>query len=75
MFKGTYSMHKHSNEDELFYLIRGDIVIKIKNQHEKIALNQGDVIVIPKVVEDSLTSELESYVLRFEFSSLKSSLG
>ena len=71
MFKGTYPMHKHSNEDELFYVVRGNITIHIKNK-EEIILNQGEMTVIPKGVEHSPTSESKSYVLMFEPSSLKS---
>ena len=73
MFKGTYPMHKHSNEDELFYVVRGHITIQVKNKEEMIVLSQGEMTVIPKGVEHSPTSESESYVLMFEPSSLKSS--
>jgi len=66
-------MHKHANEDELFYVIRGHITIHVKNKHKKIVLNQGEIAVIPKDLEHSPTSESESYVLMFEPSSLKSS--
>ena len=73
MFKGTYPMHKHSNEDELFCVVRGRITIQVKNKEEMVVLNQGEIAVIPKGVEHSPTSESESYVLLFEPSSLKSS--
>ena len=73
MFKGTYPMHKHSNEDELFYVVRGNITIQVKNKQEMIVLNQGEMVVIPKNVEHSPRSESESFVLMFEPSSLKSS--
>jgi len=72
MFKGTYPMHKHSNEDELFYVVRGTITIQIEN-NQKLLINQGDLAVIPKGVKHSPTSESESYVLMFEPFVLKSS--
>ena len=73
MFKGTYPMHKHSNEDELFYVVKGKITIQVKNKQGIIELNQGEMAVIPRDLEHSPTSESESYVLMFEPSSLKSS--
>lgn len=72
MFEGTYPMHKHSNEDELFYVLRGTITIQIEN-NQKLILNQGDMAVIPKDLEHSPTSDSESIVLMFEPSSLTSS--
>ncbi|MFX1284164.1 MAG: cupin domain-containing protein [Promethearchaeota archaeon] len=72
MFKGTYPMHKHSNEDELFYVLRGTIAIQIEND-QPLVLNQGDLAVIPKGLNHSPTSESESYVLMFEPLALKSS--
>ncbi|MFX0125153.1 MAG: cupin domain-containing protein [Candidatus Hodarchaeota archaeon] len=73
IFKGTYPMHKHSNEDELFYVLSGKIIIKVKNKQKMIVLNQGEMAVIPKDMEHSPTSESESFVLMFEPKSLKSS--
>ncbi len=73
MFKRTYPMHKHSNEDELFYVLKGKITIQIKNKQKRIVLNQGEMAVIPKDIEHSPTSESESFVLMFEPSSLQSS--
>jgi mannose-6-phosphate isomerase-like protein (cupin superfamily) len=72
MFKGTYPMHKHANEDELFYVVRGNITIQVKNKEEKIVLNQGEMTVIPKGVEHSPISESESFVIMFEPVTLKS---
>ncbi len=73
MFKGTYPMHKHANEDELFYVVRGHITIQVKNKQNEIELKQGEMAVIPKDLEHNPTSESESYVIMFEPSSLKSS--
>ncbi|UCE14760.1 MAG: cupin domain-containing protein [Candidatus Heimdallarchaeota archaeon] len=73
MFKGTYPFHKHDNEDELFYVLRGSIIIQIEKSHQKLVLNQGEMAVIPKGKKHSPTSEEESYVLMFEPAALKSS--
>lgn len=73
MFKGTYPMHKHDKEDELFYVLRGTITIEIEETNQKLVLNQGDLAVVPKGTKHSPISEGESYVLMFEPSALKSS--
>jgi mannose-6-phosphate isomerase-like protein (cupin superfamily) len=71
MFKGSYPMHKHSEEDELFFVYKGKIIIQIENELEVI-LEQGDMVVIPKGKKHSPSSDLDSYVLMFEPLSLKS---
>ncbi|UCG01254.1 MAG: cupin domain-containing protein [Candidatus Heimdallarchaeota archaeon] len=71
MFKGSYPMHKHSNEDELFYVYQGKISIQLE-KGEKIILKQGEMTVVPKGENHSPISEEESFVLMFEPSILES---
>lgn len=72
MFKGSYPFHKHSNEDELFYVLRGTMTIQIEND-QTLVLNQGDLAVIPQGLNHNPTSESESYVLMFKPLALKNS--
>ena len=65
LFDGEYHWHKHRNEDELFYVYRGSIVIQIKGQPD-ITLHEGEIAVIPKDVEHCPKSLEPSYVLMFE---------
>ena len=69
--EGEYHWHKHTNEDELFYVYKGKIVIQLKDQ-EDIILQEGEMVVIPKGVEHCPKSIEPSYVLVFEPSALKS---
>ena len=69
--KGEYHWHKHTNEDELFYVYKGKIVIQLKDQ-EDIPLQEGEMAVIPKGVEHCPKSIEPSYVLVFEPYVLKS---
>jgi mannose-6-phosphate isomerase-like protein (cupin superfamily) len=71
LVKGEYHWHKHTNEDELFYVYRGKIVIQLKDQ-EDIILQEGEMVVVPKGVEHCPKSIEPSYVLVFEPSALKS---
>lgn len=71
LFKGTYPMHKHDKEDELFFVYEGEITIEFEDG-SKINLNKGEIAVIPKGILHSPNSNLDSYVLMFEPQSLKS---
>ncbi len=71
LFDGEFHWHKHKNEDELFYVIKGKIVIQLKNQPD-ITLREGEIAVIPKDVEHCPKGEEPSYVLMFEPFVLKS---
>jgi mannose-6-phosphate isomerase-like protein (cupin superfamily) len=71
LLKGEYHWHKHTNEDELFYVYRGKIVIQLKDQ-EDILLREGEMVVIPKGVEHCPKSIEPSYVIVFEPYVLKS---
>ena len=71
LLRGEYHWHKHTNEDELFYVYKGKIVIQLKDQ-EHIPLKEGEMAVIPKGVEHCPKSIEPSYVLMFEPYVLKS---
>lgn len=66
LFKGEYHWHKHAKEDELFYVIKGKIIIQMKPPHSNITLTEGQMAVVPKNVEHCPMSEEDSYVLMFE---------
>jgi mannose-6-phosphate isomerase-like protein (cupin superfamily) len=65
LFQGEYHWHRHKNEDELFYVYRGRIVIHMKERPD-VALEAGQMAVVPKGVEHSPRSPDPSYVLMFE---------
>jgi mannose-6-phosphate isomerase-like protein (cupin superfamily) len=65
LFKGEYHLHKHENEDELFFVFRGRIVIRIKDQRD-VELSEGEMFVVPKNIEHCPSSSGPSYVVMFE---------
>jgi mannose-6-phosphate isomerase-like protein (cupin superfamily) len=65
LLEGAFHWHKHTNEDELFYVIKGNIVIRLKGQPD-VALCEGQMAVIPKGLEHCPESLEPSYVLLFE---------
>ncbi len=70
LLQGEFHWHKHSNEDERFYVIKGEIIIQLKNQ-PNIKLKEGEMVVIPKGIEHCPKSSELSYVLLFELFKLK----
>jgi quercetin dioxygenase-like cupin family protein len=62
---GEFHWHKHTNQDELFYVLKGKIIIQIKNQ-PNVTLAEGQIAVIPKGIEHCPKSIEPSYVLLFE---------
>lgn len=62
---GEFHWHKHTNQDELFYILKGKLVIQLKEQ-PNITLSEGQIAVIPKGIEHCPKSIEPSYVLLFE---------
>ncbi len=65
MVEGEYHWHKHTNEDELFYVLQGNVTIELKGQPD-VCLGEGEMAVVPKGMEHRPRSEEVSYLLVFE---------
>lgn len=63
-FKGKFIWHKHKNEDEMFYVIRGSFTMEFRDRIEKI--NENEFIIVPKGVEHRPVAEKEVSVMLFE---------
>jgi mannose-6-phosphate isomerase-like protein (cupin superfamily) len=62
--KGEFVWHEHETEDELFYVIKGHLVIKLRDG--EISLQPGEFAVIPHKVEHLPVAEEEVHVLLLE---------
>ena len=62
--KGEFVWHHHENEDELFLVIKGTLVIKLRDQ--ELTIYAGQFVVIPKGVEHLPVAEEEVQVLLLE---------
>ena len=71
LIEGEYHWHKHVNEDEVFYVIKGQVIIQLKDQPD-IFLKEGEMAVVPKGAEHCPISPCPSYILMIEPSVLKS---
>ncbi len=64
---GAFKWHSHSNEDELFLVIRGEIRIEMSD--ETVELSEGEFFVVPRGVDHRPVADAEAEVLLFEPSS------
>jgi mannose-6-phosphate isomerase-like protein (cupin superfamily) len=64
-FKGDYHWHKHQNEEELFLVHTGEIVLQVEGQ-EDLVLGEGELAVVPTGVSHRPRSDEGAYVLMFE---------
>ena len=62
--KGEFVWHHHEHEDELFLVVKGRLLIKLRDRD--IWLNAGEFVVIPKGVEHMPVAEEEVHVLLLE---------
>ena len=63
-FSGEFIWHKHDNEDEMFFVIKGNFRMEL---HDKsIDLITGDFLIIPKGIEHKPVSEEEVHVMVIE---------
>jgi mannose-6-phosphate isomerase-like protein (cupin superfamily) len=63
-FKGEFIWHKHDNEDELFLVIKGELLIELEG--ETIKLKKNECIIIPKGIKHRPIAHKETEVLLFE---------
>jgi mannose-6-phosphate isomerase-like protein (cupin superfamily) len=63
-FQGEFVWHKHDNEDEAFFVIKGSFNMELRDKI--IVLNEGDMLIVPKGVEHRPVAENEVWVMLFE---------
>jgi mannose-6-phosphate isomerase-like protein (cupin superfamily) len=63
-FQGEFVWHKHDNEDEAFFVIKGSFNMELRDRI--IVLNEGDMLIVPKGVEHRPEAENEVWVMLFE---------
>ena len=62
--KGEFVWHKHDNEDEMFLVIKGSLNMELRDQ--KIRINEGEFLIVPRGVEHKPVAEEEVHILLFE---------
>lgn len=62
--KGEFPWHFHENEDELFFVIEGEMTIQTKENDFQV--KKDEFIIIPRCIEHRPTAEKEALVMLFE---------
>ncbi len=62
--QGSFEWHRHNEEDEFFYLVKGRLVIRLRDRD--ITLNEGELFVIPKGTEHLPVAPDEAWVMVLE---------
>ncbi|HAE82750.1 MAG TPA: cupin domain-containing protein [Ktedonobacter sp.] len=62
--KGEFVWHHHETEDELFLVVKGKLLIKLRDRD--IWLQEGEFVIIPKGVEHLPIAEEEAHVILLE---------
>ena len=62
--------HNHENEDELFYIIDGSLLMEIENQ-PSFTMKKGDLFVVPKGVNHRVSSSEDCLIMLIETKSTK----
>jgi mannose-6-phosphate isomerase-like protein (cupin superfamily) len=47
--KGKFNWHHHDNEDELFIVVKGHLVIHLRDKD--LSINEGEFVIIPHPIE------------------------
>lgn len=62
--KGEFVWHKHDEEDELFFVVKGSF--KMKYRDRSVEVNENEFLIVPRGVEHKPVAEEEVWVMLFE---------
>lgn len=62
--EGEFLWHAHENEDEMFYVFKGELTIKLRDGD--VLLCAGECLIIPRGIEHKPVAEEEAWVMMIE---------
>jgi mannose-6-phosphate isomerase-like protein (cupin superfamily) len=62
--KGEFIWHRHEREDELFLVVKGSLLIRLRDRD--LTVGEGQFVIIPKGVEHLPVAEKEVHVMLLE---------
>jgi quercetin dioxygenase-like cupin family protein len=62
--------HNHAEEDELFYIIKGSLLMEIENETDQI-MNAGDLLVIKRGINHRVSAVDECHIMLIESKTTK----
>lgn len=63
-FKGEFVWHFHEREDELFLVLKGRLLMRLRDR--EVWINEGEFIIVPRRVEHMPVAEEEVHVVLLE---------
>jgi mannose-6-phosphate isomerase-like protein (cupin superfamily) len=63
-FKGEFVWHKHDNEDEMFYVLKGKFNMEYRDK--TVEIKENEFVIVPKGVEHRPVAPEEVSVMLFE---------
>jgi len=65
--KGEFIWHHHDEEDELFFVIKGRLLMQVREEHEQnIWVEEGEFIIIPHGIEHRPVATEETHLMLLE---------
>jgi len=62
--QGEFVWHHHDNEDELFFVVKGMLTIKLRERD--LTIREGEFVIIPRGVEHMPVAEEEVWIMMLE---------
>jgi mannose-6-phosphate isomerase-like protein (cupin superfamily) len=62
--KGEFSWHKHEQEDELFYVLKGSFIMEFRDR--RVELNENEFLIVPRGIEHRPVAVEEVSIMLFE---------
>lgn len=62
--QGEFVWHAHEHEDEIFFVISGQLIIQLRDG--RVELNPGELFVVPKGVEHNPFAPVETLIMLIE---------
>lgn len=63
-FQGEFVWHKHDEEDEMFYVLKGEFRMEFRDK--VVEIEENEFLIVPKGVEHKPVAEKEVSVMLFE---------
>lgn len=63
-FYGDFVWHSHEHEDELFFVVKGRLLMKFRDK--EVWVEEGEMIIVPAKTEHQPVAQEEVHVMLFE---------
>lgn len=62
--KGEFIWHHHENEDELFFIVKGKLLMRLRDRD--VELSEGEFFIVPRKVEHMPVAKEECHLMLIE---------